>query len=62
MLAKEYATPTSGGTQLNYSIYCPIASDRVFIVALHIKIPPNEIVDPYPIAEPIMNSINWAGH
>ena len=62
ILTKEYATSTSGGTELNYSIYCPIDTDKVFKIYLFTKIPPNEIIDSYPIIEPIINSISWASH
>jgi hypothetical protein len=62
ILAKEYATPTSGGGELNYAIFCPIGSDRVFTIHLFTKIPPGKAFDPYPIIEPIINSIDWAGH
>ena len=62
ILSKEYKTPTSGGNELNYSIYCPIGSDRIFKIYLFTKIPPGETLDLYPIIEPIINSIDWAGH
>ena len=64
ILAKEYATPTSGGVEINYTTYCSISSDnkRSFDIHLNAKIPPGETFDPYPIVEPIINSIDWAGH
>lgn len=64
ILAKEYATPTSGGVEIRYTVYCPISPDKKksFDIHLTTKIPPGETFDPYPIVEPIINSIDWAGH
>ena len=68
ILAKEYATSTSGGVEMNQTIFCPIGPDKkrefneLFVIHLSTKIPPGETFDPYPIIEPIINSVDWAGH
>jgi hypothetical protein len=54
--------------EVNHTTFCPIGPDKnrpfevLFVIHLNTKIPPDETFDPYPIIEPIINSIDWAGH